>query len=244
MAGRSWHSTFGTLFCHCLEIYSRPALSSRVSRSWRLRMTCSGNVSGRTFSKLRVRMSFVANAASVCIQSLYLIAFSLSSLNEIKCPLSLGWCWWFPISNKQVFHHLLDWWCSSWAQSDILTQIAFPLLRRSGFLGTNVEELKLLGDQEISKIQIYKQFWSKFKFVSIYGGRLERNMRERLSKYIQQFLQGSVCIQTITFHWYDFKASTFSPISAGVKPNQSLQTISLDSSRFDLESRESLQSIF
>jgi hypothetical protein len=64
------------------------------------------------------------------------------------------------------------------------------------------------------------------------------------SKPIQRFLERSVTVQSTQFCLYNFKASSFEPIAAGVKSSQSLQKIVVSRCRFDSESTKFLQSIF
>jgi hypothetical protein len=130
----------------------------------------------------------------------------------------------------------------------------------------SIQELKffLTDAEESSIVLVLYQFGSQsnIKLLSLGGGKLSSagsqlsalvknlhasmslNMYVPLSEGLQHFLTASATLESIEFDYLDFKASTFEPISVGLKHSQNLQKMILDSCRFDSESTELLQSIF
>jgi hypothetical protein len=108
---------------------------------------------------------------------------------------------------------------------------------------SSIEELEINGVGAPLLIQVLEQFGShsNIKRLSI-DARWDCGKSVSLSRSVQQLLEASATLQTVEFAWWEFEASTFGPISSGLKNSKSLQNMVLSHCKLDSESEELLQS--
>jgi hypothetical protein len=108
----------------------------------------------------------------------------------------------------------------------------------------SIEDLNLQTVEESCAIQVLHFFGSQSNIKRLSIRLCNTEMSASFSKCLEQFLTASASLQTINLESCNFVASTFEPISAGLKHCQNLQKMVLSSCDFDSESADLLVRVF